>query len=242
MLTQFLRYEPVARHVEASGGRTLLEVGGGSRGIAPYLRADWEITNCDISFDDYGAQRVSSGGRATRIVGSVLDLPFADRSFDAVVAVDLLEHVEPAARERALCELARVARRVAVIGCPTGERALQADRTLARLYAARRREAPGWLAEHFQNGFPEMGLLRDTLVRFGQVAIVPNTNVHARVALARLELTRAGGWSKQLFRRLAPSVRRSGWRRTRARMVGKVVRGFDAGPAYRSIAVLQRPA
>jgi SAM-dependent methyltransferase len=240
VLTQFLRYEPVAGYLEASGGRTLLEAGGGSRGVAPYLRGRWEITNCDISFDDYGAQLVSERSRARRVVASVLDLPFEDGGFDAVVALDLLEHIEPASRERALSELARVARRVAVIGCPTGGHALRADEALAALYSARGRMAPGWLTEHFENGFPEEDLLRRTLERFGAVSIVPNTNVGARVALARLEMTRIGGWSGALFRRLAPAVRRSGWRRTRARVVGKAIRGFDARPAYRTIAVLEK--
>jgi ubiquinone/menaquinone biosynthesis C-methylase UbiE len=240
MLTQFLRYEPVARHLESSGGRTLLEVGGGSRGVGPYLGDAWEITNCDLAFDDYGAEHVAKETRATRVVASVLELPFEDDSFDAVVALDLLEHIEPASRRRALCELARVARTVAVIGCPTGEQALQADETLAHLYAARGWVAPGWLTEHFENGFPQVSLLRETLTPFGEVAIVPNTNVRARVALARLEVSRIGGWSGVLFRRLAPAVKRSDWRRTRARVLAKVLRGFDAPPAYRTIAVLNK--
>jgi SAM-dependent methyltransferase len=240
MLTQFLRYEPVARHLEASGSRTLLEAGGGSRGIAPYLGTHWEITNCDISFDDYGAQNPTAETRATRVVASVLDLPFADASFDAVVALDLLEHIEPESRPRALRELSRVARVVAVIGCPTGRPALRADRALGHIYDARGREAPGWLTEHFENGFPEARLLRETLAGFGDVTIIRNTNVGARVALARFEVSRVGGWSMFLFRRLAPAVRRSGWRRARARALGKAIRGFDVPPAYRSIAVLRK--
>jgi Methyltransferase domain len=240
MLTQFLRYEPVAAHLEASGGRTLLEAGGGSRGVAPYLRAGWEITNCDVSFDDYGAQRVADPGRSRRVQASVLDLPFADASFDAVVAVDLLEHVEPASRTRALRELARVARTVAVIGCPAGERALRADGALARLYAARGREAPGWLTEHFEYGFPEPALLREALAPFGEVVLEPNTSVPARLALARLEFTRLGPASGWLFGRLAPAVRRTGWPRARARLLAKAIRGFDLAPAYRTIAVLDK--
>jgi SAM-dependent methyltransferase len=240
MLTQFLRYEPVARHLEASGGRTLLEAGGGSRGVGPYLRGDWEITNCDLSFDDYGSQRVATETPATRVVASVLELPFEDRSFDAVVALDLLEHIKPGSRPQALRELARVARLVAVIGCPTGARALRADEALANLYASRGREAPGWLTEHFENGFPEPNLLSETLTPFGTIEIVSNTNVQARVALARLEVSRIGAWSGLLFRRLAPAVRRSGWRRTRVRLLGKALRGFDLPPAYRTIAVLKK--
>jgi len=55
-----------------------------------------------------------------------------------------------------------------------------------------------------------------------------------------VEVSRVGGWSTFLFRRLAPSVRRSGWRRARARALGKAIRGFDIPPAYRTIAVLRK--
>ena len=51
-----------------------------------------------------------------RVCGSVLALPFAARSFDAVTCLEVLEHLDqPAAAVR---ELARVARRAVVVSVP----------------------------------------------------------------------------------------------------------------------------
>lgn len=242
MLTWFLRYEPVARAVERAGGTTLLEVGGGSRGIVGYLRPHWHVTNCDLTFADYGSRRAAARTRAERVVGSVLHLPFADGSFDVVVALDLLEHLPPDDRPTALRELARVASRRAVIGCPCGLVALQVDRTLSELLARRNQPSPGWLDEHLQNGFPTRALLKNTLASYGTVSVIPNTNVAARLALARLELhPRIAHATMAIFRRVAPAVRSTGARRARAAMVGKVLRGLDAPPVYRHIVVLDRP-
>lgn len=241
MLTQFLRYEPVARAVERAGGTTLLEVGGGSRGIVSYLPLDWHVTNCDLTFADYGSRRAAAQTRAARVVGSVLRLPFADSSFDIVVALDLVEHLGPVDRPAALRELARVTSRRAIIGCPCGEVALQVDRSLARLLARHHQPSPGWLDEHLQNGFPKRALLEDTLAPYGTVSAIPNTNVAARLALARLEMQpRIARATLSIFRRLAPAVRSTGPRRTRAAIAGKVLRGLDAPPVYRHIIVLDR--
>ena len=51
-----------------------------------------------------------------RVCGSVISLPFADRTFDAVTCLEVLEHLEnPAAAVR---EMARVARRAVVVSVP----------------------------------------------------------------------------------------------------------------------------
>jgi SAM-dependent methyltransferase len=49
-----------------------------------------------------------AAARATAVRGDVLDLPFPDGSFDAVIAAEVLEHVP--ADERAMAEIARVLR------------------------------------------------------------------------------------------------------------------------------------
>ena len=103
------------------------------------------------------------------MVGSVTELPFEDGTFDAVLALDLLEHVPAQDRALALAELTRVTARRAVVGWPCGERALRADRRLARYYRLLRRGTPGWLDEHLELGFPERELLRATLSRHGSL-------------------------------------------------------------------------
>lgn len=244
MLTHFLRYEPVVDLIARSGAPgTLLEVGSGSRGIVPYLAAGWAVTSCDMSFDDYGwdqaAQESEMG--AKRVTGSVLDLPFEDRSFDVVVASDLLEHLSADERVRALSELARVSRRLCIVGCPCGRAALKTDAELHSAFTRRGARVPPWLDEHLVNGFPEPGQLHDTLAAYGDVEMVRNTNVTARLWLARAEMHGPGKrCSGALFRRLAPAVHARGWRRQRARVLGKLVRGLDTAPVYRQFAVLRR--
>lgn len=53
--------------------------------------------------------------------GSILQIGVDDRAYDAVVAVDVLEHIEPSQRKAALTELARVANRFVVLNYPGPE-------------------------------------------------------------------------------------------------------------------------
>ena len=50
--------------------------------------------------------------------GSVLAIPAADRSYDSVVGVDVLEHIDPKDRTKALSEFARVARKDVILNYP----------------------------------------------------------------------------------------------------------------------------
>src|SRR5205823_1059281 len=103
----------------------LLDVGSGSNGIEALLPPGWQVVALDANFSDYGAL-VTSRTPCARTVGDVGRLPFADATFDAVVAIDLLEHVRPEDRQRAVDELCRVVSRRAVIACPTGTAATEA--------------------------------------------------------------------------------------------------------------------
>lgn len=53
--------------------------------------------------------------------GSVLAIPSEARSYDAVVAVDVLEHIEPTDRAKALSEFARVAGKHVILNYPSRE-------------------------------------------------------------------------------------------------------------------------
>lgn len=66
----------------------------------------WRLTLVDASPGMIEAARAVLGDRADYAVASVEELPFADRSFDVVVANHMLYHVDD--RPRALRELARV--------------------------------------------------------------------------------------------------------------------------------------
>lgn len=241
MLMQLARYEPVVRLLAAVPGSTLLDVGSGSRGIRPYLGDRWGVTSCDIDFSDYGARAASAVPGHGRLRASVLDLPVEDSSFDAVVAVDLLEHVEPGDRPRALQELARVTTSRLIVACPCGDRALCADRRLATYYRSLRRSLPGWLDEHLANGFPETSEIVSELASFGGVRVIGNESIGSHFALSVVEATPLV-WSVSwiISRVLAATVNPARPVTTPANWAVRALRGFDRAPTYRSIVVLDR--
>ena len=241
MLNQLARYSAVVPIVEEAPGETLLEVGSGSEGIARFAGERWQITVCDRDFSDYGAVEVPDDG-LRRIEGDVTELPFADGEFDVVVALDLLEHLPRHLRPVALAELARVTGRRLVAGCPCGERALRADRMLARYYALQPRAKPPWLIEHLDNGFPDAEVLAESLAPFGLVRLVPNERVGAHLAVSLVEGTPyVARLALRLARRLEPGIERAGrLGSARARRWLDLLRGGDRDPVYRQIAVLDR--
>src|SRR3954452_11546251 len=144
-VNQLVRFVPVLDAIANIPRGLLLDVGSGSTGIGPLLPRGWAVVSLDADFADYGAI-VTSQRIATRVLGDVRCLPFADRTFDAVVAVDLLEHVTPSDRATAVGELCRVASRRAVIACPTGNASIDADTRIRTALVARRAPFPPWLA------------------------------------------------------------------------------------------------
>src|SRR4051794_1876085 len=156
----------------------LLDVGSGSNGIEALLPRGWRVVALDANFSDYGAL-VTSRTPCARTVGDVCRLPFADATFDAVVAIDLLEHVHPDDRGVAVDELCRVAARRAVIACPTGAAATEADRNIRDAVVARGGTVPPWLDEHLDHGFPERAELVDLAARNGTVVAEGNESTAA---------------------------------------------------------------
>ena len=233
-LDHLVRVEPVLGLLEDLGGGTLLDAGSGSVGLSPWLGEPWSVTAVDTAFDDYGASRGFSG-TARAVVADVRQLPFADRSFDAVVALDLLEHVPPEDRDGALAELCRVTQRRLVVGGPTGEEALDADRRLFELV----RRRPGWLTEHLDMGFPTREQLVAALEPRGTLQLIGNESVTSHVRLVRVELSVGGFLAARLAAiPLARALRGRGRRRAVAERLLRRIRGSDRPPVYRTIAVL----
>jgi hypothetical protein len=242
MLNQLARYSAVVPLVEERPGEALLEVGSGSEGIARFADGRWAVTVCDRDFTDYGSLAEVPEDGLRRVQGDVTRLPFADGEFDVVVALDLLEHLPSDLRPLALAELARVARSRLIAGCPCGGGALAADRSLARYYAIQPRATPPWLVEHLENGFPDAGVLADSLAPFGTVRLVPNEGIRAHLAVSLLEGTPyVARLALRLARRLESGIERPGGPSSpRAQRWIRALRGDDREPTYRQIAVLDR--
>lgn len=60
------------------------------------------------------------GRRGPVVCGNIVSLPFADRSFEVAVALDVLEHLEPDVGLQFLAELRRISARDIVVLTPSG--------------------------------------------------------------------------------------------------------------------------
>jgi SAM-dependent methyltransferase len=99
---------------ELAGTATILDAGSGSGrtlGLAHRIARGRGIGLTSIALDlDPGLARDSAGAERLGVCGSVLALPFDDRSIDVVVCSLLLHHFEGEALCQAIRELNRVAR------------------------------------------------------------------------------------------------------------------------------------
>jgi SAM-dependent methyltransferase len=156
-------------------------------------------------------------------------LPFRDRSFDAVVVSDVVEHVAPGLRKRVVNEALRVARQLVVIGYPCGPSAFDLDRKLFREYQTRNLATPSWLQEHMLHPFPDETLL-DELPPGWKREIIPNESLGFRAWMMKAEMFRLSDHLFRLALRLGP------------RIMERLLRHANAEPSYRKVFILSRKA
>lgn len=138
----------------------ILEVGSGGPGLAGFMRDRAFWARAELFVADLDAWLIGSVSTVRPVVANALQLLFADKTFDAVLAIDILEHLSPEARLQAAGEFTRLARRLVVGHCPTQGtngifRGAWADATFEaefrRLY---RLEPPQWVKDHLAAGHP----------------------------------------------------------------------------------------
>jgi hypothetical protein len=219
VLNWAVRYYPILRvlrqHRLLDDG-TLLEIGSGPRGIGTYRKVPF--TGCDLALPEQPHWPM------TPMVGSATNLPLPDKSFDVVLASDMLEHVPPTLRRQVIGEALRVARRLVIFGFPCGEAAHDEDEALKQWYLDQQKDVPVWLEEHMEAEFPEPSLFSDlpgwNVDQFGNESIrfhswLIQREVHRNFVRVTGRLAR---WSPWL---MEPLIRRA-----------------DAEPYYRQIFVL----
>ena len=102
------RMEVVLALVGDGPGEVLDAGMGGGRILAELARSGWTVSGIDASIEMVSVARKQLQGRAARVEQASIELlPFADESFDAVVATGVLEYADV---QRAVRELRRVLR------------------------------------------------------------------------------------------------------------------------------------
>ena len=106
---RFTSYYWQLKEVIACNPQSILEVGVGDHVFGSFIKNNTHIeyTSIDIAEDLH-----------PDVVGSILDLPFADKSFDVVCAFEVPEHLPFDQFDRAVSELCRVASIYIVISLP----------------------------------------------------------------------------------------------------------------------------
>lgn len=223
-----VRYAPAVRILRqhARPGSSILEVGSGPVGITLFLPRP--VTGCDLDFTgpDLGwLRRVVLPSAATR-------LPFGDRSFEFVLAMDVVEHVPAARRGDFIRELVRVARWWLILSAPCGPIAQACDAELYRWLRTRIGMDHRWLREHVEQGLPDAhqieALLRSCLSDSDpyELAVQDNFAADRWLWCWKFQSSRNRFWRSFKNKLLWPLA---GW-------LGR----SDAGPPYRKVFVLRR--
>jgi SAM-dependent methyltransferase len=110
----------IVRHVKDLAPASFLDAGCGEGFVASRLLLEMPelaLTGCDLS-EDALQVAAAANPRSRFVYGSVIDLPFPDRSFDVVGCFEVLEHLPGDLPGRALTELARVSRGSVLLSVP----------------------------------------------------------------------------------------------------------------------------
>jgi SAM-dependent methyltransferase len=145
-LDQALRYARVIDLLHARGATQILEVGSGSSGLAAWWPGP--VVGVDLHFNGDPVPNL------TTVRASATELPFPDKSFDAVICTDVFEHLPTELRAPAFAEMQRVSAGLVWVAFPSGDHARRADATIHRLLRLLRRDTPGWLIDHEEYGLP----------------------------------------------------------------------------------------
>ena len=172
----------------------ILDAGCGELGLKAFIPGA-KIKGIDILSRD----TVSSG--LDYVEGSIIKMPFEDRSYDIAVSVDVLEHLPASLREDAIRELVRVANKAVVITFPDGERAGAIDEVFMTNLKRRGSDIPDWLDEHLREPYPQADTVSNSVReaaesagRKVEISIVPSE----RIDIARW-LRGAAARSKYLY-------------------------------------------
>lgn len=176
-----LRYRAVARLIgsELREDNRILEIGAGAVSIGTHLGC--QSTAVDTAFHS------EMSDRCARVQASVDCLPFLDKSWDVVVSVDMLEHIPPDRRNRAIREMIRVTRGLMVLAVPTGDAAYRHDVELNDYHVDQNGKEHRFSREHVEYGLPTLDAISQSLATAARetgrelhLEVQPNLNIAFR--------------------------------------------------------------
>jgi hypothetical protein len=144
----FERHKVVAGKIKPN--ETVLDVGGG-------------IDALNIFIDN---QVVVSNLQSGDLLADGRNLPLADKAFDVVTSVDVLEHLFKKDRKKFIDELLRVARKKVIISTPLGSSGHRiAEEKLLKLFKEKMIKSV-FLEEHLERGLPTFNELKSYFLSF----------------------------------------------------------------------------
>lgn len=168
------RYGAIARCLRASlgeGRHRVLDVGDAA-GYLELFAGHLRLVGVDISVQP---ERLPG---SVALAGDGARLPFADRTFDAVVSSDVLEHVRPDFRPQFIDELSRVSRDLVIIAAPFDTDGVAGVEELIRRFALLATATPQeQLEEHRDRTLPVLDDAVARLALHGEVVTTGNGNL-----------------------------------------------------------------
>jgi len=147
LLSVVLRYKPIVDRIKAMPNYKNLdiaEIGSNSQGIGFYLKK--KVTGLDLLKNEVGLARY--GEYLDFVQGDATSLGFKDNSYDVIVSIDTLEHLNDAQREKALSEMVRVSRRWIILALPFKGEAEKYEKRFNELFLKKYGKPNPALEEH----------------------------------------------------------------------------------------------
>ncbi|MDD3679375.1 MAG: hypothetical protein PHX72_00740 [Candidatus Shapirobacteria bacterium] len=162
-ITVYLRYWPILKKITTLNNPKLsvAEIGSGSFGIGPYLKRPF--TGFDIAFGKKKSTFLKP------VVSSAVKIPTNfNKKFNLVISVDMLEHLSPENRLKALQKMVSLTNQHLLVAFPSGRVAFLADKILNWYYQRTHQEKFDFLTEHLRFPLPDVKSVKNQLIKIAR--------------------------------------------------------------------------